>query len=386
MSQEKEDLSSEVLDESQGSILLGLISQLRKGSDLHKVTLPTFVLEPRSMLERITDFVSHPDLILETAKKEDPVIRFIDVVRYFISIWHVRPKGVKKPYNPVLGELFRCKWEFENNTEGYYVAEQVSHHPPISCYVFASPENNIIITGEVRPTSKFLGNSAATIMGGGSKIQFLNRPGEEYFVSTPNIYARGILFGTMFMELGDIVTIKCPKTNISCEIEFKVKGFFTGSYNAIAGKVKDDASGETLFNLSGKWSEVIYYQKTNWPNKEVLFDVSTSKIHKKIVAPEEEMNEFESRLLWTKVTKAMFAKDLDTATEEKSKIEDQQRRVVKNRTGNGTKWENQFFELNNDEWKFKCPISDDLLLAKEEIKSFIFSKPRLPMYEKFWTS
>ena len=31
--------------------------------DLHKVTFPTFVLEPRSMLERITDFMSHPDLI-----------------------------------------------------------------------------------------------------------------------------------------------------------------------------------------------------------------------------------------------------------------------------------------------------------------------------------
>lgn len=31
--------------------------------DLHKVTFPTFVLEPRSMLERITDFMSHPDLL-----------------------------------------------------------------------------------------------------------------------------------------------------------------------------------------------------------------------------------------------------------------------------------------------------------------------------------
>ena len=35
--------------------------------DLHKVTFPTFVLEPRSMLERITDFMSHPDLIFGCA-------------------------------------------------------------------------------------------------------------------------------------------------------------------------------------------------------------------------------------------------------------------------------------------------------------------------------
>ena len=35
----------------------------RVGMDLHKVTFPTFVLESRSMLERITDFTAHPDFI-----------------------------------------------------------------------------------------------------------------------------------------------------------------------------------------------------------------------------------------------------------------------------------------------------------------------------------
>ena len=36
---------------------------VRPGMDLSKIALPTFVLEPRSLLERITDFFSHPDLI-----------------------------------------------------------------------------------------------------------------------------------------------------------------------------------------------------------------------------------------------------------------------------------------------------------------------------------
>lgn len=45
---------TEELDEESGNILLSLIGQLRIGMDLSKVTLPTFVLEPRSMLERIT--------------------------------------------------------------------------------------------------------------------------------------------------------------------------------------------------------------------------------------------------------------------------------------------------------------------------------------------
>ena len=56
---------TEVLEDDSRSILMGIISQLGKGTDLHRVTLPTFVLEPRSMLERITDFMSHPELLLE---------------------------------------------------------------------------------------------------------------------------------------------------------------------------------------------------------------------------------------------------------------------------------------------------------------------------------
>lgn len=37
-----------------GIVLSHIISQLRPGADLSRVVLPTFILEPRSMLERIT--------------------------------------------------------------------------------------------------------------------------------------------------------------------------------------------------------------------------------------------------------------------------------------------------------------------------------------------
>jgi hypothetical protein len=39
------------------AVLMHIISQLRPGADLSRVTLPTFILEPRSMLERITKLV-----------------------------------------------------------------------------------------------------------------------------------------------------------------------------------------------------------------------------------------------------------------------------------------------------------------------------------------
>lgn len=42
---------------SPAAVLSHIISQLRPGADLSRVTLPTFILEPRSMLERITKYV-----------------------------------------------------------------------------------------------------------------------------------------------------------------------------------------------------------------------------------------------------------------------------------------------------------------------------------------
>ena len=58
-------VEQEVLDAEPRSIIMGLIAQLAKGVEVTRVALPTFVLEPRSFTERLTDFMSHPELISE---------------------------------------------------------------------------------------------------------------------------------------------------------------------------------------------------------------------------------------------------------------------------------------------------------------------------------
>ncbi|RUS26487.1 hypothetical protein BC938DRAFT_470704, partial [Jimgerdemannia flammicorona] len=252
---------TEVLEDDSKSILLALIGQLRMGMDLHRVTLPTFVLEPRSMLELpLAQLYNAPSnyVVSSVHKIEDPVQRFVDVVRYYLSGWHIKPKGVKKPYNPILGELFRCRYNYSDGTQAFYVSEQVSHHPPISAYYFASPENQTIIAGDLRPKSRFLGNSAATLMQGASHIIFTNRDNERYDIVMPNVYARGILFGTMTLELGDNSTVRCERSDLICELEFKTKGFFSGAYNSVFGKIKRESTGEVLYELSGRWTDVLY--------------------------------------------------------------------------------------------------------------------------------
>lgn len=102
-----------------------------------------------------------------------------------------------------------------------------------------------------------MGNSIQSHFQGDSHVFFLNRPEEHYVLSNPNMYARGILFGRMLLELGDSVRIECERTGFVAEIDFLVKGYFTGTYNAISGKIFDAKSGRILYTLSGKWTDAI---------------------------------------------------------------------------------------------------------------------------------
>jgi len=45
----------------------------------------------------------------------------------------------------------------------------------------------------------------------------------EYVITMPNMYARGILFGKMVLELGDTCMAKNERNGIYCDLEFKTK-------------------------------------------------------------------------------------------------------------------------------------------------------------------
>ncbi|KAF2205509.1 oxysterol binding protein [Delitschia confertaspora ATCC 74209] len=331
-----------VVDGEQGNMLTHIISQLRPGADLSRVTLPTFILEPRSMLERITNFMAHPETLLPMTQIDDPIERFVSVVKFYLSGWHIKPPGVKKPLNPILGEIFTCYWDYPDHTRGYYISEQTSHHPPKSSYFFMAPEHHIRIDGTLKPRSKFLGNSAASMMEGIAVMRFLNT-GERFFITQPNMYARGILFGKMRYELGDHSFVRCPESGLEADIEFKTKGYFSGTYNAIAGYIKDSKSGKNLYELSGLWNEEMYIKDLTTGKKQLLFDASRAKETPPKARPLDEQEERESQRLWAKVTQAIRSKDQDTATEEKSRIEYIQRTEAAKRLDEGVDWHPRLF-------------------------------------------
>ncbi|KAJ5232138.1 hypothetical protein N7468_005094, partial [Penicillium chermesinum] len=338
----------EVIEADQGNVLSHIISQLRPGADLSRVVLPTFILEPRSMLERITNFMAHPDTLLPMSTIDDPVERFVSVVKFYLSGWHIKPPGVKKPLNPILGETFTCYWDYADGTRGFYIAEQTSHHPPKSSYFFMAPEHNIRIDGTLKPRSKFLGNSAASMMEGIAILRLLNHgqnkeKGERYILTQPNMYARGILFGKMKYELGDHSYVRCPENHLVADIEFKTKGYFSGTYNAIGGTIKNEKTGEVLYELSGLWNGEMHIKDVHSHKKDLLFDATHAKHAKPQARPIEEQDERESQRLWKETVHAIITNNHEAATDEKTKIEDRQRDEAAKRADEGVEWKPRLF-------------------------------------------
>lgn len=317
------------VDDGNRNIILAIITQLRPGADLSRITLPTFILERKSMLERITNLMQHPQELIRAAEAPTPEARFVEVVRWYMSGWHIAPKAVKKPLNPILGEYFSCWWDLEDGTQAYYVAEQTSHHPPKSSYFYIIPEHGIRADGLLLPYSRFLGNSAASIMEGIGYLTFENHD-EAYSITQPNIYARNILLGSLKLEMGDHAIVECKKTGMKLDIEFKVKGFISGTWHAVEGNITKN--GQALYEITGKWNEVLNIKDLRTGKSEVFFDTTKDRGVPPKVRPISEQGEHESRRLWRHVTDALGNRDHNTATTEKAKIEDEQRALRSERS------------------------------------------------------
>lgn len=59
----------ETVSEENKGLIWGLLKQLRPGMDLSKVVLPTFILEPRSFLDKLSDYYYHANLLSQSVSR-----------------------------------------------------------------------------------------------------------------------------------------------------------------------------------------------------------------------------------------------------------------------------------------------------------------------------
>ncbi|KAM4631151.1 oxysterol-binding protein-related protein 10 isoform 2-T2 [Polymixia lowei] len=383
---EEEDLG--VLDD-QRSIILHLLSQLKLGMDLTRVVLPTFILEKRSLLEMYANFMAHPDMFLSItagATAEDRIVRFVE---YYLTAFHEGRKGAvaKKPYNPALGETFHCSWEVprdrvkplvrsnqgsarepgrgpnnaqqserDDSSGGCYrvrfVAEQVSHHPPVSGFYCECSERSMCVNAHVWTKSKFMGMSIGVSMVGEGVLCLLEHD-EEYVFTLPCAYARSILT-VPWVELGGKVSINCAKSGYSATVTFHTKPFYGGKVHRVTAEVKHNPTNTIVCKAQGEWNGTLEFTYSSGETK--VIDTVKLPIIKKKLQPVEKQGRTESRRLWQHVTKSLKEGNIDEATEHKHRLEERQRGEEKQRASNNTPWTPKYFTKEGDGWIYNKPL------------------------------
>uniref|UniRef100_A0A8D9EII1 Oxysterol-binding protein n=1 Tax=Cacopsylla melanoneura TaxID=428564 RepID=A0A8D9EII1_9HEMI len=406
-----EDASDTEINMESQSVVTHLISQVKIGMDLTKVVLPTFILERRSLLEMYADYFAHPDIFLKATELKSERERMVQIVKWYLASFHAGRKSAvaKKPYNPILGETFRCHWDLPPTESGpasselvtdgpvpwctadqltfiseqvshhppskslvtvvpvpwctadqlTFISEQVSHHPPISAFYAEHVAKRASLCAHVWTKSKFLGLSIGVHNVGWGTVK-LHDFGEDYVCTFPNGYGRSILT-VPWIELGGSTTIKCTQSGYHANVEFHTKPFYGGKKHRITTEVFARNEKKPFLVVQGEWNGAM---EAKWADgrSELFIDVTKLPISKKIVRKIDEQDETESRAVWKNVTLGLKYNDIDHATNAKSEVEQRQREGAAERLKNNLEWTTQYFDKNphDDSYYYKNPLEKRL--------------------------
>ncbi|KAI0030844.1 Oxysterol-binding protein [Vararia minispora EC-137] len=349
--------------------------------DLSSLTAPPFILSPISLTEFPAYWCERPELFSAIADAKDEEDRSLRVLRWFISTlkgqYTSRNESMgseKKPLNPVLGELFFGYWPDKNGRGQTDLAvEQVSHHPPITAYYISNKSKGLALQGHSAQKTSFSSGSIIVKQIGHAVLTVkLPDGGEERFVITlPKLRIDGIWYGSPYIELTDTSYIQSSSGWLST-IEYKGRGYFSGKSHQFKASVSAPGASSATHVFEGLWHTTSKDSKTNVP----FTDVTCPK-EEVTVAPIDAQDEWESRRLWAAVARGIREGDFETASREKSKIENEQRQRRRDEQAAGTRWELRHFRhLDNDPvYEKLVKICKSITPSTEDTYEFLCNVP-----------
>jgi hypothetical protein len=329
--------------------------------DLSNITAPPFVLGENSTVEIPQYWADHPTLFVSQAAEQDPERRALSVLKYFIGTlrnqqYSGRPEkdGVKKPLNAFLGELFLGHWKDDEIGETRLVAEQVSHHPPITaCYLW-NDKHGVRAQGFTQQEITFSGN--VNIKQKGYALLHLDRWDEDYLIPVPNIKVKGLLSGTPYPELAGEYSLISSNGYVS-HLKFTGKSFFgSGQKNGLEARLYHaDNPSDTLYTVKGAWNGQLTFDDARTGKEIDTFNVNNLESANIQVAHLAEQDPWESRKAWGEVISALHRGDMKRVASAKSRIEEGQRHMREAEEARGEYWQTIFFERTESD-----PVFDKL--------------------------
>jgi oxysterol-binding protein 1 len=365
------------LQAKRGSIDVSVWSVLKDaiGKDLTKISIPVVFNEPISMLQRLCEDMEYSHLLDRADRCSTSLERLIHIAGWAVSNYSSTVDRTGKPFNPLLGETY----ELIKPERGFrYIAEQVSHHPPISaCHC----ESDIYeYYADTSLKNKFWGKSIEVIPLGNCHLR-LKRHDELYTWKKPTTCVHNLIVGTLWIDHYGELIITNHQTKERCQLKFLPTGWRGRNACEMHGSVYD-SDGREQYKLFGKWNDkfmsVPISALEDLSNRRrsavatVIWRVSTRPEN----APDYynftkfaiELNEItsqlrtflpptDSRLRPDQV--ALEQGDKERATNEKNRLENEQRTRRRRMEADGQEWKPIWFQSDRDEftgdsfWRFK---------------------------------
>uniref|UniRef100_A0A4W5P8D8 Oxysterol-binding protein n=1 Tax=Hucho hucho TaxID=62062 RepID=A0A4W5P8D8_9TELE len=333
------------------------------GKDLSKVSMPVELNEPLNTLQHMCEELEYTELLDRAADTEDPYERMAIMAAFVISGYSsTYYRAGSKPFNPLLGETYECIREDKGMC---FIAEQVSHHPPISaCH---ADSNKFTFWQDVRWKNKFWGKSMEILPIGTVNVM-LPSFGDHYEWNKVTTCVHNILSGRRWIEHYGEITIRNTKSSACiCKLTFVKGNYWSSNVNEVQGIVMDQ-EGKVVHRLFGKWHEGLYCgvppsAKCIWrtgsmpTDYELYYGFTRFAIELNELCPE--MQDL------LPPTDARFRPDqrhleegnVEMAASEKQRIEDLQRTRRKWQEENDIKHEPRFFKerwvTNNTYWELR---------------------------------
>ncbi|KAG5638955.1 hypothetical protein H0H81_008455 [Sphagnurus paluster] len=331
--------------------------------DLSSLTAPPFILSPVSLTEFPAYWCEHPDVFAAIADAPDAEARALAVLKWFVTTL----KGQYTSRNESMGsekKLFYGTWPAPqaNPAQGTttLLVEQVSHHPPITAYVIENKSKGLRLTGHNAQKTSFSSGSIIVKQIGHAVLTVSSTtPPTEYLLTLPKLRIDGLWYGSPYIELTDSSHILGG--GFSTSIEYKGKGYFSGKSHSFKAHVLPAAGtggSGTEHIVEGTWHERSRFTKSSGghakqhvlvPGPEELFHDVTRDAKREVAAitggaDGDERGEFETRKLWAAVARGIREGDFETASREKSRIENEQRQRRRDEQAAGTVWALKHFE------------------------------------------
>ena len=199
--------------------------------------------------------------------------------------------GVKK-LNAFFGEVFLASWDGAGGTTRL-VAEQVSHHPPVTaCYLW---NNEVGIRAEGYTRQEISLFRSVNIKQTGHAILHIDKYNEDHLLPLPNVKVKRILSGTPYPELYGTYHIVSSSGFVS-EIGFSGQGFRSGWKNSVdAILYRDGDKKHPLYTISGQWNETIKFHEGGNGNELESIDVKMLRLTPMPIDKLEQQDPWESR-------------------------------------------------------------------------------------------